>query len=228
MTLTVFIADDHAVVREGLGALLSSQPDIHIVGTAMDGREAVAEVLRLKPQVVLLDISMPGLDGIEAMRQILAQDGSVAVVILSMHSSAQHVFHALEAGARGYLLKESAGKEIIDAVRAVQIGRRYLSRKVAEIVAEGLGGRSGESPLERLSRREREIIKLVADGHTSAEIARQLHLVAQNGGQLPQQADAEIAPVRPRGTRQIRHSTRTYSPGIATIKNSLQTRFPGE
>ncbi|MDE1989524.1 MAG: response regulator transcription factor [Betaproteobacteria bacterium] len=176
MSLTVFIADDHAVVREGLGALLSSQPDIRIVGTAMDGREAVTEVLRLKPRVVLLDISMPGLDGIESMRQILAQQRDMAVVILSMHSSAQHVFHALEAGARGYLLKESAGREIIEAVRAVHAGRRFLSPKVAEIVAEGLGGRSGESPLERLSRREREIIKLVADGHSSAEIARLLNL----------------------------------------------------
>ena len=176
MSLTVFIADDHAVVREGLGALLSTQPDIRIVGTAMDGREAVTEVLRLKPHVVLLDISMPGLDGIESMRQIIARQRDMAVVILSMHSSAQHVFHALEAGARGYLLKESAGREIIEAVRAVHAGRRFLSPKVAEIVAEGLGGRSGESPLERLSRREREIIKLVADGHSSAEIARLLNL----------------------------------------------------
>ncbi|MDE1942760.1 MAG: response regulator transcription factor [Betaproteobacteria bacterium] len=176
MSLTVFIADDHAVVREGLGALLSSQPDISIVGTATDGREAVTEVLRLKPRVVLLDISMPGLDGIESMRQILDQQRDMAVVILSMHSSAQHVLHALEAGARGYLLKESAGREIIEAVRAVHAGRRYLSPKVAEIVAEGLGGRSGESPLERLSRREREIIKLVADGHSSAAIAEMLNL----------------------------------------------------
>ncbi|MDE2344250.1 MAG: response regulator transcription factor [Betaproteobacteria bacterium] len=176
MSLTVFIADDHAVVREGLGALLSSQPDIRIVGTATDGREAVTEVLRLKPRVVLLDISMPGLDGIESMRQILDQQRDMAVVILSMHSSAQHVFHALEAGARGYLLKESAGREIIEAVRAVHAGRRYLSPKVAEIVAEGLGGRGGESPLERLSRREREIIKLVADGHSSAAIAQMLNL----------------------------------------------------
>ena len=176
MALTVFIADDHAVVREGLGALLASQPDIRIVGTAADGREAVAEVLRLRPQVALLDISMPGLDGIESMRQIFAQGSDTAVVVLSMHSSAQHVFHALEAGARGYLLKESAGREILDAVRAVHAGRRYLSPKVAEIVVEGLGGRTGESPLERLSRREREIIKLVADGHSSAEIALMLHL----------------------------------------------------
>jgi DNA-binding NarL/FixJ family response regulator len=119
---------------------------------------------------------MPGLDGIESMRQIFAQGSDTAVVVLSMHSSAQHVFHALEAGARGYLLKESAGREILDAVRAVHAGRRYLSPKVAEIVAEGLGGRTGESPLERLSRREREIIKLVADGHSSAEIALMLHL----------------------------------------------------
>ncbi len=130
----------------------------------------------LQPDVVILDISMPGQDGIETTRQLLVQWPRLPVVILSMHSGAQHVFHALEAGARGYLLKESAAREIIEAVRMVYTGRRYLSSKVAEIVAEGLSGRSGTSPLESLSRREREIIKLVADGHSSAAIGEMLHL----------------------------------------------------
>ena len=132
MPITVFIADDHAIVREGLANLLAAQPDFEIVGTAANGREALAQVLRLKPQVVILDISMPELDGIETTRQILDEAPDAAVVILSMHSSAQHVFHALDAGARGYLLKESAGREIIDAVRMVHAGRRYLSPKAAE------------------------------------------------------------------------------------------------
>jgi DNA-binding NarL/FixJ family response regulator len=176
MPITVFIADDHAIVREGLASLLDAQPDIDIVGTATNGREALAQVLRLKPQVVILDISMPELDGIEAARQILDEAPDAAIVILSMHSSAQHVFHALEAGARGYLLKESAGREIIDAVRVVQSGRRFLSPKVAEIVADGLSDRGGVSPLNSLSKREREILKLVADGHSSAEIGTMLHL----------------------------------------------------
>ena len=176
MPITVFIADDHAIVREGLANLLAAQPDFEIVGTAANGREALAQVLRLKPQVVILDISMPELDGIETTRQILDEAPDAAVVILSMHSSAQHVFHALDAGARGYLLKESAGREIIDAVRMVHAGRRYLSPKAAEIVADGLSDRGGVSPLESLSKREREILKLVADGHSSAEIGKMLHL----------------------------------------------------
>jgi DNA-binding NarL/FixJ family response regulator len=176
MPISVFVADDHAIVREGLVTLLAAQSDIEIVGTAANGREALTQVLQIQPRVVVLDISMPELDGIETTRQILAKLPDTAIVILSMHSSAQHVFHALEAGARGYLLKESAAKEIIDAVRAMQSGRRYLSAKVAEIVAEGLSDRATVSPLESLSKREREIIKLVADGHSSAAIGLMLHL----------------------------------------------------
>lgn len=174
--ITVFIADDHAIVREGLMTVLGSAPDITVVGTAANGREALRKILELSPRVAILDISMPELDGIETTRQILEKLPKTAIVILSMHSNAQHVFHALEAGARGYLLKESAGKEIVDAVRTVQLGRRYLSEKVSEIVAEGLSNRSGTSPLDSLSKREREILKLVADGHSSAKIAEMLFL----------------------------------------------------
>jgi DNA-binding NarL/FixJ family response regulator len=176
MITSVFVADDHAIVREGLVSLLAAQPDIEVVGSARNGRDALSQVRKLKPQVVILDISMPELDGIEAARQILAETPGLPIIILSMHAGAQHVFHALEAGARGYLLKESAGREIIDAVRVVKTGRRYLSPKVAEIVAEGLGERSGVSPLASLSKREREILKLVADGHSSARIGQMLHL----------------------------------------------------
>ncbi len=174
--ITVFVADDHAIVRDGLVAHLSAQPDLAVVGTASNGREAVTQILAHPPRIAILDISMPELDGIEATRQIVAERPEVRVIILSMHGGAQHIFHALEAGVRGYLLKESAGSEIIDAIRAVQSGRRYLSPKVAEIVAENVGTRGGVSPLESLSRREREILKLVADGHSSAEIGAKLHL----------------------------------------------------
>lgn len=176
MSITVFVADDHAIVREGLATLLAAQPDIEVIGTASNGREAVSRVLQLRPQVVILDISMPELDGIEATRRIREREPQTLIAILSMHAGAQHVFHALEAGARGYLLKESAGKNIIDAVRAIRAGRRYLSPKVAGIVAEGLSERSGASPLESLSKREREILKLVADGHSSLQIGQLLHL----------------------------------------------------
>ena len=174
--LTVFVADDHAIVRDGLVAHLSAQPDLAVLGTASNGREAVTQILARSPRIAILDISMPELDGIEATRQIVAAAPEVRVIILSMHGGAQHIFQALEAGVRGYLLKESAGSEIIEAIRVVQSGRRYLSPRVAEIVAENLGTRGAVSPLESLSRREREILKLVADGHSSAAIGARLHL----------------------------------------------------
>ena len=176
MRTTVFVADDHAILRDGLATLLAAQSDMEVVGTAGNGREAIAGVLRLAPQVAIIDISMPELDGIEAARQILAGNPDVHVMILSMHAGAQHVFHALEAGVRGYLLKESASREVIEAVRIVQSGRRYLSPRVAEIVAQGVSDRSAVSPLSSLSQREREILKLVADGHSSARIGIMLHL----------------------------------------------------
>ncbi|HTY48329.1 MAG TPA: response regulator transcription factor [Steroidobacteraceae bacterium] len=175
MPITVFLADDHAIVRHGLVALLKSQPDIEVVGDADNGREAVAQVLKLAPRVIVMDISMPELDGIEAARQILERMPAAQILILTMHAGVQHIFHALDARVRGYLLKESASREILDAVRAVSAGRRYLGARVAEAVADGVSGR-GASPIESLSRREREILKLVADGHSSARIGSMLHL----------------------------------------------------
>ena len=174
--IRVFIADDHALVRDGIVAILSSAPDIEVIGTAADGRLAVEQIIALTPDVAIIDLSMPELDGISATRQILAAHPKTAVVILSMHSSAQHVFRALEAGARSYLLKESAGREIAETVRAVHLGRRHLGGRIAEILAEGISNRRSSSPIESLSNREREILKLVTDGLSSAEIGRRLEL----------------------------------------------------
>jgi DNA-binding NarL/FixJ family response regulator len=176
MSTTVFVADDHAIVRDGLVSLLRANAGFEVVGTAENGREAVAEVLRLAPHVVVMDISMPDLSGIDAARRIHASLPGVAIVMLTMHSGAQYVFEALEAGVRGYLLKESASVEIVDAVRAVEQGRRYLSRKVAEILADGVGEHSGNTALEKLSRREREVLQLVVDGYSSTKIGALLHL----------------------------------------------------
>jgi DNA-binding NarL/FixJ family response regulator len=175
MLTTVFVADDHSIVRDGLVSLLRAN-GLEVVGTADNGRDAVNGVLRLAPRVVVMDISMPDLGGIDAAREIRAILPDVGIVILTMHSSAEYVFKALEAGVRGYLLKESASVEIIDAVRAVEQGRRYLSRKVAEIVADGIGERAGAGVLESLSKREREVLRLVVDGYSSTKIGALLHL----------------------------------------------------
>ena len=176
MSISIFVADDHAIVRDGLVALLRTHPGLEIVGTAADGKEAVTKVLKAKPRVLILDISMPELSGIEVARQISATLPETLIVMLSMHSGAQYVFQALEAGARGYLLKESASAEIVDAVRAVDRGQRFLSRKAAEIVAQGITERQGVSAVDSLSRREREVLRLVADGYSSAKIGELLHL----------------------------------------------------
>lgn len=180
MSITVFRADDHAVVRDGLRHLLNAQPDIQVVGDAATGLAAVRRVLELQPAVVVMDIAMPELNGIEATRRIGAECPGVGVVILSMHATAEHVYRALQAGARGYVLKASAGAELVAAVRSVSQGLRYLTPRVADLmVDEYLRQRSADDaadPLARLSPREREILQLVVEGHSSAEIAHRLSL----------------------------------------------------
>ena len=176
MPITVFVADDHAIVRDGLVNLLSSQPDIRVVGSASDGLETVREVAKLQPAVVVMDIAMPRMNGIEAAREICSRAAQTRIVILSMHSSVEHVYQALGAGAQGYVLKRAAAREIVDAVRAVSVGHRYLSHEIAEAIAEGIGRGAVASPLESLSRRERQILQLVAEGHSGAQIAQTLHL----------------------------------------------------
>ena len=174
--ISVFVADDHAIVREGLSHLLQLQPDLMVVGSCADGRESLQQIIRLLPDVAVLDISMPGLNGIEITAGLTQLGLPVAVVILSMHSSIEHVFRALEVGARAYLQKESAGTEIVNAIRAVHGGRRYLNSRIARIVADHVGGGSGKSPLATLSRREREILQLVAEGHSSTQVGKLLSL----------------------------------------------------
>ena len=174
MSITVFLADDHAVVRDGLRVLLEAQPDIHVIGDAADGREAIEQVPKLCPDIVIMDITMPALKGIEATRRIAQTCASTQVIVLSMHSTSEHVFRALQAGAHGYVLKESAGSEVADAVRAVHAGRRYLSPAISDrLVDDYVRQRQVEakSPLERLSPREWEVLQLVVDGESNSEIA---------------------------------------------------------
>ncbi len=180
MSIKVFLADDHTVVRDGLRLILQGQTDITVVGEAGDGREAVNQVLKLKPDIVIMDIAMPGLNGIEATHQIRQSLPSAKVIILSMHSSTEHISRSLKAGAYGYLLKEAAGKEIVKAVQAVHLGQRYLCDKIeARVVDEYIRQQEApptKSPIERLSSREREILHLVVEGKSTKEIALVLHL----------------------------------------------------
>jgi DNA-binding NarL/FixJ family response regulator len=176
MPITVLVADDHAIVRVGLANLLGAQPDIRVIGTAADGRNAVRQAAKLQPDVVVMDIAMPQMNGIEAAREIGTRVPHAKIVILSMYSSVEYVFHALEAGASGYLLKDSAANEVVDAVRAAHAGKRYLSPKIAEAIATLSPRDAKASPLESLSNRERQILQLVVEGHSSAQIAATLGL----------------------------------------------------
>jgi DNA-binding NarL/FixJ family response regulator len=171
MPISVVLVDDHAVVRDGLQSLLDARADIRVVGSFANAAEAVQFASEAHPDVVVLDVALPGLSGIEAARQIhdLCPDGKV--LMLSMHSSAEYVDQALRAGADGYVLKESAGAEVVEAVRIVHAGGRFLSRKISpRALEEYVRQRGVDQPLERISPREREVLKLVVEGHTSSEI----------------------------------------------------------
>ena len=180
MPITVFIVDDHPIMCDGLTHLLHVHEDIRVVGTASNGRDAVRAVLQLLPDVVITDIAMPGMNGVEATRQIGERCPDTRVLILSMHATPDHVRHGLEAGARGYVLKACAGSEIVKAVRAVHAGRRYFSPEITELLAEQITRRGGASPLDSLSKREREILQLIAEGRSSVSISTQLNLSPQS------------------------------------------------
>jgi len=171
--ITVYLVDDQRILREGLRALLELDGSIQVVGEAADGRAALDGILAVQPEVVLMDVTMPDLNGIDAA-QILAQKApQIKVIILSVHSDSEHVYRAFQAGATGYLLKESAGAEVLAAVRAAKQDRRYVSPKIADALALR---RDKRSPFESLSAREREVLQLTVTGSTSAAIAGKLNL----------------------------------------------------
>ena len=174
--IRVLIADDHAVVAEGLKSLIEAQSDMQVVAIAADGREAVRQTEELHPDVVLMDLSMPELNGADATRVILEQDPARKVIVLSMYADHEYVRRALKAGALGYVVKRSAAKDVVEAIRSVQNGQRYISPAVADAVIEE-GGKAGkEDRLARLSTREREVLQLLAEGRTGSEIAQRLSL----------------------------------------------------
>jgi DNA-binding NarL/FixJ family response regulator len=177
VAIKIIIADDHAVVRDGLQILLEAQPDMEVVGVASNGNEAIDQTKRHLPDIVIMDIAMPGLNGIDATHRIAETCPETHVLILSMHSTAEHIYRALQAGAAGYLLKESAGAEVVAAVRAACSGKRYLSQKITEtVVNDYITERVRASPLDSLSPRERQILQMTAEGRTTADIAKALSL----------------------------------------------------
>lgn len=181
MKITIFLVDDHPIVLDGLRSTLETEPDLIVIGLAENGLKAIEQVARTCPAIVIMDITMPGLNGIEAMRQIKDICPQTRVIILTMHGATQHILRALQAGAAGYLLKESASIEVVKAVRTVYAGQRYLSQKIPtetidQYLRQSAAGNQIEAPLAQLSQREREVLHLVVEGKSSAEIAEALSL----------------------------------------------------
>ncbi len=176
----VVLIDDHAMVREGIRVIVERDPAIEVVGEASDGRLGIELVSRLKPDIVVIDIGMPNLNGVEATHQMTRDHPEIGVIGLSMHTDKRFVLAMFEAGAKGYVAKDSIADEIVRAIHAVSLGRRYVSSDVAGSVIDGatLRGQDPEKPrfTQVLGAREREVLQLLAEGMTSGEIAEQLHL----------------------------------------------------
>lgn len=179
MVVRIVLADDHPIFRRGLLDLLEAEPDFQVIGEAADGGEVVELVQRLQPAVLVLDLMMPGLNGLEVIQQVRKQSQETHIVILSLHANEGYVLEALRAGAMAYVLKEAADREVIQAIRQVVSGKRYLSAVFSERAIE-IYSHKAESvvidPYDMLSAREKEVLQLAAEGHTSAEIAARLFI----------------------------------------------------
>jgi two-component system response regulator NreC len=178
MPTRVFLADDHAVLRAGLRALLSDEPGIAVVGEAGDGEAAVEQIVALRPDVALLDITMPELDGLEAARRLHRQAPDVKVLMLTMHDDPEYLFQALDAGASGYVLKRAAEADLVEAIRTVTTDRAFLAPKALQhLVSDYLERRARGDvppPAEKLTAREDDVLKLLAQGYTNQEVATEL------------------------------------------------------
>lgn len=178
--LKILLADDHIVMRTGLRALLERQPNLEVVGESENGREAIELVSSLRPDVVVMDIGMPVLNGIEATKTIVTQHPTVAVVILSMYVDESYIMRALKAGARGYLLKDSAPADLISAIQAVSQNKSFFSPNVSRILAEDyvrvLKQKGAVDSYDLLTSREREILQLIAEGKANKEVATALNI----------------------------------------------------
>jgi DNA-binding NarL/FixJ family response regulator len=175
VTIKVLLADDHGVITDGLRALINGQGDMEVVAVADNGLEAVRRCIDTRPDVVVMDQAMPEMNGTEAAQMMRERRSATRVIILSMHSNVEHVKRALQAGASGYVVKASAGDDLVLAIRAVHAGRRYLSAPLAEELLDRMLD-SADDPLSRLSARERQVLKMLAEGHPVVRIAAKLSL----------------------------------------------------
>jgi DNA-binding NarL/FixJ family response regulator len=184
--IKVLLAEDHTIVRKGIRSLLDDEADIEVVGEAENGRDAVSKTEALLPDVVLMDYTMPILNGLEATRQIKKRLPDIKIVILTMHADEEYIFRFLQAGASGYLVKHTAPKELMSAIQAVYHGESYLSPTVSKVVIDEFVRQAKndrtEDSYEKLTAREREILQLVAEGFSSKDIADQLHISLKTVG----------------------------------------------
>ena len=180
MSVRIILAEDHTLVRSGVRALLEASGDVEIVGEAANGREAIEAAGRLNPDLILMDVAMPVLNGIEAASQLHDSQPDVRVLMLSMHVDRQYVFESLKAGARGYLLKAAAYTELLTAIKTVMSGRNYISPPLTDVVMEDYVRRAQgdfqKSEIDKLSAREREVLQLISEGKSSGEAAAVLHI----------------------------------------------------
>jgi DNA-binding NarL/FixJ family response regulator len=175
----IVLGDDHPVVRKGLRAILEGEPDLEVVAEASDGLQTVRLVERLKPDVLLVDLMMPGMNGLEVARQVTTRSPGTRIVLLSMHATEGYVMEALRSGAAGYVLKDASADDLVQAIRTVVSGRRYLSPVLSERAVDAYAQKAteaGPAKHEMLTGREREVLQLVAEGHTSSEIGARLAL----------------------------------------------------
>jgi DNA-binding NarL/FixJ family response regulator len=173
--INILLADDHTIVRQGLKLILSAHSDLHVVGEAANGKEAVELAAKLKPDIVLLDVAMPELNGIEATRKMVEANSRLRVLVLSMHKEAVYVREILRAGARGYILKDAIDTELLNAVRSVARGDGYISPAVSGALLNDYR-KDVTDPVDLLSPREREVLQLIAEGKTNKEVATKLNL----------------------------------------------------
>lgn len=174
--IKVLVVDDHAILRDGIRALLALQDDIEIVGEAAEGKGAIEKARELEPDVIVMDLAMPGMDGLEATRRIRKKNPSVRVLVLTQYDSREYILSAIKAGATGYIPKRALGSELVTGIRAVYQGDSFLYPSAAAALIEDYRQQAEGEPYDRLTEREREILKLIAEGHTSRKIANMLFI----------------------------------------------------